>query len=167
MADATLYDGVRFVDDAWRYLADGEDVPAEGHVILTGSQWAALAGASAPRPLGLVVDPARSLEELGDPNRFALLALPFPKFSDGRSYSLGHRLRARFGFTGELRAIGDVLFDQLQLMARCGFDTYEIRDPVTRALLDEGRRPDMSRFYQPGFGAEGLAGTRPWARRQA
>ncbi|WP_417514835.1 DUF934 domain-containing protein [Marinobacter sp.] len=56
-----------------------------------------------------------------------LIAVNFPKFSDGRGYSIGRLLRERFGYKNELRAIGDVLLDQLQFMKRCGFDTYELR----------------------------------------
>lgn len=164
--DVVPFDGREFVTgDRWRYLAEGEELPPGGNVILTAAQ----AEGVDPRhfgPLGRIVDPAAALASLGDPNRYALLVLPFPKFSDGRSYSQGHRLRA-MGFRGELRATGDVLFDQLQLMHRCGFDTFEIGDPVTRALLESGRRPDLARFYQPGYGAEMPVGTRPWARRPA
>ena len=163
-AETQLFDGTRFITDRWRFLQDGEDVPAEGYVILTPEQWTALGASHTGGPVGLTVAPATALDSL-DTASFALLALSFPKFSDGRAYSLGHRLRSVYGFKGELRAIGDVLFDQLQLMMRCGFDTFEIRDPVTRALLDEGKRPDVARFYQPGFGAEVPVGTRPWVRR--
>lgn len=56
-----------------------------------------------------------------------VVAVNFPKFSDGRGYSTARLLRERFGFKNELRAIGDVLLDQLQFMKRCGFDTYELR----------------------------------------
>lgn len=56
-----------------------------------------------------------------------LIAVNFPKFSDGRGYSTARLLRERFGYRGELRAIGDVLLDQLQFMKRCGFDSYALR----------------------------------------
>jgi len=60
-------------------------------------------------------------------NELPLIAVNFPKFSDGRGYSIARLLRERFGYKNELRAIGDVLLDQLQFMKRCGFDTYELR----------------------------------------
>ena len=164
--DARLFDGTRFIPDAWRVLQEGEDAAGD-HLILTPARWAALDPAAGPSPAGLLLEPSTDLDSLGDVGRFALIALVFPKFSDGRAYSLGHQLRVAHGFKGELRAVGDVLFDQLQLMRRCGFDTFEIRDPATRALLDDGRRPELERFYQPGFGAEVPAGTRPWARQHA
>jgi uncharacterized protein (DUF934 family) len=51
----------------------------------------------------------------------------FPKFTDGRGYSIAYNLRARLGYTGELRAIGDVLRDQLFYMQRVGFDAFAVR----------------------------------------
>ena len=67
-----------------------------------------------------------------------------------------------------MRAVGDVLFDQMQLMVRCGFDSFEIVDPATLRLLKSGRRvATVDRFYQPGLEREVPVGTRPWARRSA
>lgn len=57
-----------------------------------------------------------------------LIALDFPSFTDGRAYSQAVELRTRLNWTGELRAIGDVLRDQLSHMHRCGFDSFAIRE---------------------------------------
>jgi uncharacterized protein (DUF934 family) len=59
--------------------------------------------------------------------RFAVIAVNFPKFTDGRSYSSARLLRERHAYSGEIRAIGDVLQDQLFFMKRCGIDAYDIR----------------------------------------
>jgi uncharacterized protein (DUF934 family) len=56
-----------------------------------------------------------------------LVAVDFPKFTDGRGYSVAFLLRSRFAYRGELRAIGDVLPDQLFLMRRVGFDSFAVR----------------------------------------
>ena len=56
-----------------------------------------------------------------------MVALNFPVFSDGRSYSNARELRQRYDYKGEIRAIGDVLRDQLYYMSRCGFDAFELR----------------------------------------
>ncbi len=56
-----------------------------------------------------------------------VVALAFPSWTDGRSYSIAHVLRTRFGFSGEIRATGDVLADMLPLLARCGFDAVVLR----------------------------------------
>jgi uncharacterized protein (DUF934 family) len=58
--------------------------------------------------------------------RLALIAIEFPRFTDGRGYSIARQLRERHGFRGELRAVGWVLRDQLFYMERCGFDAFEL-----------------------------------------
>ncbi len=63
----------------------------------------------------------------GDVEKFAVIAVNFPKFSDGRGYSIAYNLRMRLGYSGELRAIGDVLRDQLFYMQRVGFDAFATR----------------------------------------
>ncbi len=62
--------------------------------------------------------------------------MAFPKFRDGRGYSIGSILREA-GFTGELRAQGDVLVDQIGPMRRCGFDSFLTDAPIDRATLDK------------------------------
>jgi uncharacterized protein (DUF934 family) len=62
-----------------------------------------------------------------DTEKFSVIAVNFPKFADGRGYSIAHHLRERLGYRGELRAIGDVLRDQLFYMQRVGFDAFEPR----------------------------------------
>ncbi len=70
-------------------------------------------------------EPERVVPYLG---RLALVAIEFPKFSDGRGYSLARLLRERHHYQGELRAVGDVLRDQVFFMHRVGFDSYSIRE---------------------------------------
>ena len=73
--------------------------------------------------------------------------LHFPKFTDGRAYSQAFLLRRRLGYTGEIRATGDVLIDQLVHMARCGFDVAVLKDGVDAA--DAQRQFDrFEGFYQ-------------------
>ncbi|MDZ5602510.1 DUF934 domain-containing protein [Pseudomonas sp. RP23018S] len=98
--------------------------------------------------LGVWLDADEQAEEIGeDVAQFQVIALNFPAFTDGRNYSNARLLRDRYQFKGELRAIGDVLRDQLFYMARCGFDAFAVRadkDPVD-AL--EGLK-DFSVTYQ-------------------
>ena len=118
--------------------------------------------------VGLKLDPGFAVETIAaDVARFALITVAFPKFTDGRGYSMGWLLRSRYGYRNELRAVGDILFDEMQLMARCGFDAFEIEDADTLRLLRIGRRATFDRFYQPGLEPEMPEGTRPWARRLA
>lgn len=164
-----IFKGNGFVPDDWRNLAQSEDPPPGGKVILTLPQWQTLrAQVPSNIPLGLRIEPGQDLASIApDLSRFVLIALAFPKFTDGRGYSLGHQLRGTYGFMGELRASGEILFDQLQFLARCGFDSFDITDVATLRLLETGRRPRLGIFYQPGLGPELPEKTRPWARRAA
>ena len=58
----------------------------------------------------------------------ARVEINFPKFGDGRGFSLARLLRERYRYQGELRAVGDVFRDQLFYMESCGFDAFELRD---------------------------------------
>src|SRR5437660_7084152 len=163
-----IFKGDGFAPDDWGNLAQGEGLPPDGKIILTLAQWQT-AGAHAQTdnmPLGLLIEPGQDIRTIAqDLARFALVAVAFPKFTDGRGYSLAHQLRSNFGFAGELRATGEILFDQLQFLERCGFDSFEISDSATIRLLAAGRRPGLRSFYQPGLGPETPERTRLLARR--
>ncbi len=78
--------------------------------------------------IGIWLDSDETVSEIGDAlGEFPLIALNFPVFADGRSYSNARELRERFSYAGEVRAIGDVLRDQLYYMSRCGFDAFSLR----------------------------------------
>ena len=120
-------------------------------------------------PLGVEVAAGESVEPLR-PHlpRLGLIALAFPKFSDGRNYSAARLLRERFGYRGELRAVGEVLADQIPLMRRCGILSYDVRHAPTRAALATGRLAEVRHFYQPiPNQPEVPVGTRPWLRQPA
>ena len=77
---------------------------------------------------GVLLEPHEGPEQIaGDLERLALVAVNFPKFGDGRGYSTARLLRERYGYAGELRAVGDVLRDQLLFLSRAGFDAFELR----------------------------------------
>ncbi len=163
-----IFKGDGFAPDDWRNLAQGEDPPPDCKVILTLAQWqrASVHAQTGNIPLGLRIEPGQDIRTIAqDLGRFALVAVAFPKFTDGRGYSVAHQLRSNFGFAGELRATGEILFDQLQLLARCGFDSFEIKDVATLRLLETGRRPCLRVFYQPSLGPETPERTRFLARR--
>lgn len=79
----------------------------------------------------------------------ALVALAFPAFNDGRAFSHASLLRTRLGFTGEVRAVGDVLIDQVPLMLRCGITSFSVTNPTALARLEAGRLPGIANHYQP------------------
>ncbi len=88
-------------------------------------------------------------ELLGDDvNRFSLIALEFPKFRDGRAFSWARLLRTRLGFTGEIRAVGDFLYDQVNYQHRVGFDAWEVPDDFTIEMFNRALT-EMTNVYQP------------------
>lgn len=118
------------------------------------------------RRLGLLLGPADRFEEvLPLIGRLAVIAVDFPKYADGRGFSHAARL-VRAGFAGEIRAVGDVLIDEIALMRRVGFTAFEVGHATTRRYLAEGRDPSPDLHYQPGALPEPPAGTRPWLRRR-
>lgn len=77
---------------------------------------------------GLLLGPDDDVENLqGLLAQVAMIAIHFPSFRDGRGYSQAYLLRSRLGWQGELRAVGDVLRDQLSHMRQCGFDSFAVR----------------------------------------
>lgn len=153
------YTNGRFADDPWA-----------GHEMVPVAEWQERRTSDrSSAPVGLRIEPGFDVESAGlDLAGIKLIAVSFPRFTDGRGYSVGWLLRGRLGYAGEMRAVGDVLFDQMQLMVRCGFDAFEIVDPATLRLLNSGRSiATVDRFYQPGLEPEIPAGTRLWARRSA
>lgn len=123
------------VDDDWNVLRlkendtpQGVAVPS-GKVIVPLKVWQAQRVALQSRAdLGVWLASGERAEELKDDlARFTVIAVDFPRFADGRGYSIAYHLRARFGYRGELRAIGDVLRDQMFYMQRVGFDAFAPR----------------------------------------
>jgi uncharacterized protein (DUF934 family) len=163
----TIWHDRAFHRDAWLRVADGEDLP-DAPAIVSKRRWLAERDALAYRntPLGLVIDGGESLAEIvADLAHFLLIALAFPKFSDGRAFSTARLLREKFGYAGELRAVGNVLSDQIPLMRRVGFDTFEVTHAPTRRALAEGRISEVTLHYQPASSGEQPVGPRPWLRR--
>ncbi|MEJ0067145.1 MAG: DUF934 domain-containing protein [Caulobacteraceae bacterium] len=78
------------------------------------------------------LEPGDAVEDLAyDLHRLPVIALSIPKYRDGRAYSAARLLRERYGYTGEIRAVGEVLREQAFQMVRCGFDAFEPADGST------------------------------------
>jgi len=127
------------LEDDWhvvRALEDGtlptfDQLPA-GRVLVPFVLWKqereALVAQRDAASVGVWLAPDDEPAELVDDfEKIALIGVDFPVFRDGRGYSIARLLRERYGWRGELRAIGDVLRDQLNFMARCGFDAFAVR----------------------------------------
>jgi len=99
-------------------------------------------------PLGVWLDAAEGPEIIAeDLDDFTVIAVNFPKFTDGRGYSTARLLRQRYGYDGELRAIGDVLRDQLFYLKRSGFNAFAVRADKNIQDALTGLR-DFSESYQ-------------------
>lgn len=119
-----------------------------------------------PHPLGLQVSPGDRIEDVeADLGRFASIAITFPAFTDGRGYSTARLLTERYQYANEIRAVGDVLQDQIPLMRRCGVNALVVTHEPTRDALVENRLPEVGIFYQPVGTSEVPVGTRPFLRR--
>ncbi len=145
-----LKDG-RIVDDVWTPLSDDAALTPEGDLIVSLERWQAERDGLLARNgrLGLRLksdqSPAGIAEDLA---HFDIIALEFPRFGDGRAYSSARLLRERYGFTGELRAVGNVLRDQLFFMMRCGFDSFEVASDKAAEAWQEAIS-EIALWYQP------------------
>lgn len=146
------------VPDTWaRLVLDPEEapetvpLPEDGDLLLPAAVWQAAPAAIGARrgKTGLWLEPGDGLDALAAQLGGAtLIALHFPRFTDGRPYSLARRLRQHYGYAGELRATGDVLVDQLYYQKRVGFDAWALRaDQDVSAAL--GAFASFSVAYQP------------------
>jgi len=111
-------------------LAEDAQADSATAAIVPLTRWLAwrTQGCRAHPDTGVWLQPDDDFEALlPDLDRLALIAVHFDAFTDGRGYSIARLLRERHGYRGELRAIGDVLRDQLYFLHRCGFDAFELR----------------------------------------
>ncbi|MEM7569423.1 MAG: DUF934 domain-containing protein [Pseudomonadota bacterium] len=103
----------------------------------------------AAQALGVRLAPDTKVEELASKlDQIALIEVDFPAYTDGRGYSQARVLREHMGYQGELRAVGDVLIDQLRFMQRCGFDVAVLADHVDPEDADAALKR-YGVWYQP------------------
>ena len=128
-------EGFVAAEDAFIDIREEDGVPAaipgNGPVILSLARFQEEGDAliSGGRQVGVRIASNESIEDLAyDLPRLALVALEFPKYRDGRAYTSARLLRERFGYSGEIRAVGDVLREQAGFMVRCGIDAFEVAD---------------------------------------
>lgn len=144
-------EGYRIEDDPFVHVADDAEIPSEGDAIVGFVRWQRDRVVLAARPgrLGVRVPSDTRADELAPhAASFAVIAVEFPRFVDGRGYTIARLLRERHGYRGELRAVGNVLRDQLLAMARCGFTAFEL-DPSKRLEDALSAFDDFSVSYQP------------------
>ena len=138
------------LDNDWVLLARDHEgaVPTGRHLVPLDLFLADSDALLARHDIGVWLDSDQGPEVL-EPflDRLTVIAINFPKFVDGRGYSYARVLRDRFAYEGELRAIGDVLHDQLFYLKRCGFDAFAIREDKDAQSAQSGLS-DFSESYQ-------------------
>lgn len=150
--------GERIIADTWQRITDTSleriDQLPEGQLLLPLEVWNRLACdglSSRSHELGLWLSSGQLPDGVqGDLKSIPVIAVEFPVFADGRGFSIGYLLRSRFGYSGQLRAIGAPIRDQLTYLRRCGFDAMQLAenyDPVA-ALAS---LHDFSEVYQTSF----------------
>lgn len=143
--------------DTWKTLELGEGETPEtvplpaGDVIFPLAVWLARKNeiVSCHKRIGLLLQPNERVEDVaGDLDYFIVIAVNFPKFVDGRGYSTAALLRQRYDYQGELRAVGDVLHDQLFYMRRVGFDSYALKEGKNAVYAIERGFTTFGETYQ-------------------
>ena len=139
-----------YTQDVYAPVADDAALP-DGPVLVSLARFQKDRDALLARntPIGVKLQSSENPEILGgDVSHFSLIALEFPKFRDGRAFSWARMLRTRLGFTGEIRAVGDFLFDQVNYQHRVGFDAWEVPDNFTIEMFNRALS-EMTDVYQP------------------
>lgn len=151
----------KILNDDWQVLRLAEGQAPEsvalpgGKVLLPLAVWQGRQAELAGRPeVGVWLDSAEPAEALAaDVPRLPVIAVNFPKFADGRGYSTAALLRTRYGFGGELRAIGEVLRDQFFFLVRCGFDALQPAEGKYTDAQLEASLASLADFSEPYQGA--------------
>ena len=123
-----------WANDAYVRVLDEDTTPDAGAVILSLARFQAEGDAllDQGRSVGVILEPDQAVEDIAyDLPRLSLVAFNVPKYRDGRCFSGGRILRDRYGFAGEVRAVGDVLRELASFYVRCGFDAFEPADSST------------------------------------
>ena len=140
----------KIVDDPWIVIHDLAEIPAKADIIVTVAFWHSHHDELLLHKgrLGVWVKPDDDVADIEDDlEYFDVIAIDFPTFSDGRGYSSAQLLRTRYGYAGELRAVGDVLRDQMFYMQRVGFNAFAVR--ADRDMTDALKSlSDFSEVYQ-------------------
>ncbi|MGK0500932.1 MAG: hypothetical protein ACJAYG_002586 [Oceanicoccus sp.] len=150
MPNKLIKDGAVIIDDWQLISADTSDVAQlpSGPIIIPLSLWLVQRQQLAGRgQLGILLDSDQSPKLITDQlHEFSLIAIDFPAFADGRGFSYGRELREKHQFSGELRAVGQFMRDQLSYLKRCGFNAYALENAELEPAL--ASLQDFSNSYQ-------------------
>lgn len=153
-------------DDPWVIETEDAKAGSNEKVILGLDDFLAKVSEGGETGLGVLINPADDVRRLeGHLDRIALVAVAFPAFNDGRAFSHASLLRSRLGYASEIRAVGDVLIDQIPLMLRCGIDSFAVSNATALKRLSENRLPGIENHYQPTARPSQEVGSYSWRRR--
>lgn len=162
-----IWNEAGFVDDD-NWVIETEEVKAgtDEKAVLELPRFIEKAEGSNDVGLGVLIRPADDVRELIPfLDRIALIAVEFPAFSDGRAFSHASLLRDRLGYSGDVRAVGDVLIDKLPLMLRCGISSFAVSNETALRRLEERRIPGITLHYQPAAKESQATGGYSWRRK--
>ncbi|HVZ68875.1 MAG TPA: DUF934 domain-containing protein [Rhizomicrobium sp.] len=141
----------KFADDRFVFIPEGQAFPEDTGVMVTLARFQSerdnILAHHRPVAVRLAANenPEALKDDLAD---IDAIALEFPIFRDGRAFSWARMLRERFGYKGEIRAVGHFLYDQLAFMVRVGFDAFDVRQDF-RIEDFERAMGEMTYVYQP------------------
>jgi Uncharacterized protein conserved in bacteria len=167
MTDARIWRETGFVEnDPWVIETDEVTGSEEQKALLPLADLIEKAESSNDVGLGVLIKPGDDVRKL-EPYlyRLDIVAVEFPAFNDGRAFSHASLLRERLAFRNEIRAVGDVLIDQIPLMLRCGIDSFAVKNATALKRLEQGRLPGISVHYQPTARPAEKSGGYSWRRR--
>jgi uncharacterized protein (DUF934 family) len=138
------------IEDSWIILDESSETIPEGDILLTYAQWQDHSNdiSSHIGKLGVIIEGNAEIEDIVEPLlNLPLIAVNFPKFADGRGFSVARLLRERYNYQGEIRAVGGFIRDQLYLLSRCGFNAFKFSDDtdITKAA---NSLQDFTETYQ-------------------
>jgi len=150
---ARLWTPEGFREDDWRHAESAEALASNGRFILPLQVFLALEPEQRrllKQRIGVMLAPGEMIDAIVPHlDDLALVALVFPAFTDGRSFSKAELLRSRHHFERPIRAVGQVLIDQLPHMLRLGFDEFEVSHPVLIERLEKGDTGGIPFYNQP------------------
>ena len=139
----------KIVEDHWRHVGPNQDMFL-GDVIVPLDIWQSDCESLQKKngKLGVLLEPDQHPSEIADDlDKFDVIAINFPTFMDGRGYSYAKILRDQYNYKGEIRAVGDIMRDQLFYLQRCGFNAFEIKEGKNIEEEIKGLN-DFSETYQ-------------------
>ena len=147
---AQLLKDNQIIEDSWAFLDDSAETLPSGNILLSLEQWQQFSDQLSQHngELGLWLEGNAEIDAVIDSlQQLSLIAIKFPKFVDGRGFSLARLLRERYNYNGELRAIGEFIRDQLYLLKRCGFNAFQLSEDQDLSEASKSLS-DFSETYQ-------------------